>query len=84
MDAFALASLINCLTAPNEIVPLAELRRSLAQHPRELVDEALRCMASWENVQLWAEADQKRLTAADRDAALVLGGDPRHCLLISS
>lgn len=66
-----------------EAVSLTTLRRSLAHYPRDLVDAALYQLADQDDVLLWAEADQKRLTDQDRDAALVLGGTARHLLLIT-
>lgn len=84
MDAVALASLIRCITPAHRETPLVELRASLARYPRPLVDEALRQLANREDVHLWSESDQKRLTANDRAAALVLGGTARHLLLITA
>jgi hypothetical protein len=84
VDVVALTTLIRCLAPADRAVPLVELRRSLARHPRALVDEALCWLARQEDVHLWSEADQKRLTADDRAAALVLGGVPRHLLLITA
>lgn len=63
-------------------VRLAEVRERLDGVPRQDVDRALHGMARREDVHIRAEADQKTLTEQDRDAAVVLGGVPRHLLMI--
>ncbi|WP_433656854.1 hypothetical protein ACQPW1_36220 [Nocardia sp. CA-128927] len=61
---------------------LAVLRERLDAVPRKDVDRALALLARREDVHVRAEADQKTLTDVDRDAAVVLGGTPRHVLTI--
>lgn len=74
---------IRCLVPAGQAVPLTQLRHSLTRYPSHLVDQALRQLAGQEDVHLRSEADQKRLTPADRDAALVLGGTARHLITIT-
>lgn len=61
---------------------LALLRERLGDVPRGEVDRALESLARRDGVHIRAESDQKTLTAADLEAALVLGGTPRHLLAI--
>ncbi|UGT42162.1 hypothetical protein LTV02_01655 [Nocardia yamanashiensis] len=61
---------------------LTDLRDRLSEMPRAEVDHALKELARRENVHIRAESDQKTLTDRDREAALVLGGTPRHLLMI--
>jgi hypothetical protein len=63
-------------------VGLAALRDRLEGVPKDEVDRALEQLARRPGVHVRAEADQKTLTDEDRAAAVVLGGTPRHSLLI--
>lgn len=65
-----------------ESVKLTVLRERLPGVPKSEVDRALELMARRGDVHVRAESDQKTLTEADREAAVVLGGTPRHRLLI--
>lgn len=68
-----------------DFVSLTDLRPYIGGH-REHVDEALRRMGRGNypdrGVQLIPEANQKTLSQADRDAAVILGDRPNHCLSI--
>ncbi|WP_067567935.1 hypothetical protein [Nocardia acidivorans] len=63
---------------------LAELRDRLGSVPRAQVDQALEALARRSHIHVRAEADQKTLTAQDLEAAVVLGGTPRHLLTIEA
>lgn len=63
-------------------VRLAVLREHLDGLPRGDFDRALELLARRDGVHVRSEADQKTLTEADLDAAVVLGGTPRHLLTI--
>lgn len=63
-------------------VRLTTLREHLTGVPRDDMDRALEQLSRRSGVHVRAEADQKTLTAADRDAAIVLGGTFRHSLTI--
>ena len=65
-----------------EAVGLAVLRERLDGVAKSEVDRALELLARRAGVHIRAESDQKTLTDADRAAAVVLGGSPRHLLLI--
>jgi hypothetical protein len=69
---------------PGEAVGLRVVRDRLDDVPRRAVDRALTVLADRADVHLRAEADQKTLTDEDRAAALVLGGTPRHTLMIEA
>ncbi|MRH90921.1 hypothetical protein GFY24_26360 [Nocardia sp. SYP-A9097] len=61
---------------------LADLRDRLGGVPRDQVDRALEALARRNHIHVRAEADQKTLTPQDQEAAVVLGGTPRHLLTI--
>lgn len=61
---------------------LTDLRDRLSEMPRAEIDDALQELARRADVHIRAESDQKTLTDRDREAALVLGGTPRHLLMI--
>ncbi|MFI5783009.1 hypothetical protein [Nocardia sp. NPDC051570] len=63
---------------------LSVLRERLDAIPRKDVDRALAVLARRGDVHVRAEADQKTLTDLDREAAVVLGGTPRHVLTIEA
>ena len=73
------------LTAgPRDPVRLSALRERLAGVESSAVDNALRELAEQPGVYLREEANQQKLTAADRAAALRLGGQDRHNLQIEA
>ncbi|MFB4275709.1 helix-turn-helix domain-containing protein [Nonomuraea sp. MTCD27] len=61
---------------------IAKLRAQLAGLDRDLVDDTLRAMERAGEVYIAPEADQKMLTDADREAAIVIGGKPKHLFCI--
>jgi len=63
-------------------VRLAVLRERLDGLPKGQFDRALEQLARRTNVHVRAESDQKTLTGRDLEAAVVLGGTPRHLLMI--
>jgi hypothetical protein len=63
-------------------VRLALLRDRLDGVPKGDVDRALELLSRRPDVHVRAESDQKTLTERDREAAVVLGGTPRHLLMI--
>ncbi|QFZ19371.1 hypothetical protein [Saccharothrix syringae] len=67
-----------------DAVGLADLRERLDDVPREDFDRAVGAMARRDGVHLWAEPDQKALTERDHRAAVVLGGTPRHLLVVEA
>lgn len=69
---------------PGAWVRLAALRHELAQIPRAEVDIALRQLYRTLDVSIIPEADQKTLTPADREAAIVIGDQDKHVFAIDS
>jgi hypothetical protein len=69
---------------PGDAVSLLALREHLDDVPTDRLDRALTALADRSDVHLRAEADQKSLSEQDRLAALVLGGSPRHTLMIET
>ncbi|WP_405139122.1 hypothetical protein [Nocardia sp. NBC_01388] len=63
-------------------IRLTLLRERLGGVPRDEVDRAIELLARREGVHVRAESDQKTLTDDDRNAAILLGGTPRHLLAI--
>jgi hypothetical protein len=67
---------------PGAWVGLARLRKALPDVAREEFDDALLRLDLLPQVSLIAEVNQKALTAADRAAAIHVGGDDKHLLSI--
>ncbi|WP_026314202.1 hypothetical protein [Actinomadura flavalba] len=78
-DAYAKAA-----DAPGAWVLLTAVRPLLGDAHRDDVDAELRRMERLPDVFIAPEADQKTLTAADRDAAVRLGGTSKHLLAIEA
>lgn len=69
---------------PNTWVSLTRLRPLLGDVPRDEVDAALRRMIALPDVRLVPWENQKTLTQADRDAAVVIGDQPKHRIWIGA
>jgi len=69
---------------PNTWVSLTQLRPLLGDAPRDQVDTALRRMIALPDVRLVPWESQKSLSQADRDAAVVIGDQPKHRILIGA
>lgn len=70
---------------PMAWVSLARLRKKLdSKLPRAQVDDALRKLERQPNVNLVPESNQKTLTPADRAAAVHIGDQDKHLILVSS
>jgi hypothetical protein len=63
-------------------VQLADLRPLLNGAPREDVDGVLKSLGRSEEVTLAPNPDRKSVTAADRAAAVRIGGDDNHLIAI--
>jgi hypothetical protein len=66
---------------PGAWVSLTRLRTALSL-PRNDVDDALHRLAMRQLIHLIPESNQKTLTAADRAAAIHIGGEDKHLLSI--
>ena len=64
----------------NERVRLSELRRRLAGVPRQLLDAVLLKMQQASALVLFRLDNQREITDEDREAALLIAGEPRHVL----
>jgi hypothetical protein len=62
-------------------IQLATIRQ-MVDAPRAEVDEALRAMYRLSDVNIVNDADQLRLTAAQRAAAVEIGGQDKHLIQI--
>ncbi|WP_045878344.1 hypothetical protein [Pseudofrankia sp. DC12] len=71
---------------PGAWVRLSALRPRLGDTPRQDVDEVLRELnrAPGSGVTIAPEEDQKTLTSSDRAAAVRIGGQDKHLLLIEN
>ncbi|WP_169947989.1 hypothetical protein [Microbispora sp. H11081] len=69
---------------PNAWVSLTRLRPRLGDAPRDKVDATLRRMISMPDVRLVPESNQKMLTDEDRGAAVVIGDQAKHLILIGA
>ncbi|HEY6492765.1 MAG TPA: hypothetical protein VIZ43_05790 [Trebonia sp.] len=67
---------------PGHFVKLGDLRLRLAEIPRSALDGALAAMFTARRVNLVPQSNQQALTAADREAALRLGGEHKHLISI--
>lgn len=65
---------------PGDWVSLADLRNRLEDVPRQRVDELLRQLSRDRQANLISQANQKLLTAADRQAAVRIGVEDCHQL----
>ncbi|OPG11415.1 hypothetical protein [Microbispora sp. GKU 823] len=69
---------------PNAWVSLTRLRPLLGDAPRAEVDAVLRHMIGLPDVRLVPESNQKMLTDEDRGAAVVIGDQAKHLILIGA
>ncbi|MGI5155310.1 hypothetical protein [Microbispora sp. CA-102843] len=69
---------------PNAWVSLTRLRPLLGDAPRDEVDAVLRRMIGLPDVRLVPESNQKMLTDEDRTAAVVIGDQAKHLILIGA
>ncbi|WP_326553321.1 hypothetical protein [Micromonospora sp. NBC_01813] len=82
VDARVRAAYRELTPRPNGWVKLAQLREKLADLDRAEVDAALLRMVGQPGVSVVPESNQKALTAADRAAAVRVGGQEKHLLAI--
>jgi hypothetical protein len=68
--------------APGRFVSLREVRLRLPGRPRPAVDAALAALFAAQRVNLVPQSDQRALSAADRDAAVRIGGEDKHLISI--
>jgi hypothetical protein len=69
-------------TRPGEFVKLSVLRERLSGIPRSALDATLGAMYAALRVNLIPQSNQQALTAADREAALRIGGEHKHLISI--
>jgi hypothetical protein len=69
-------------TSPAEFIKIRLLRERLADIPRPALDAALGAMYAALRVNLIPQSNQQALTAADREAALRIGGEHKHLISI--
>jgi hypothetical protein len=67
---------------PGDWVPLADLRRELNGAPKDEVDSVLKALGRSQRVTLAPNPSGKSITAADRAAAVPIGGDENHLIAI--
>lgn len=67
---------------PGELVKVRELRARLADTPRRDLDPALERLYRERRVNLVPQSNQQSLSDADRQAALVIGGESKHLISI--
>jgi hypothetical protein len=68
--------------APGQFVSLRAVRLRLPGRPRPAVDAALAALFTAHRVNLVPQSDQRALSAADREAALRIGGEDKHLISI--
>jgi hypothetical protein len=67
---------------PGDAIKIARIRTALAHVRHADIDAALTAMNRQDGVQIFAEANQKTLTDADRAAAVSIGNQDKHLLVI--
>jgi hypothetical protein len=67
---------------PGAFVRLRDLRERLSDQPRPQLDAALAALFAAQRVNLVPQSNQQALTAADRAAALRVGGEDKHLISI--
>lgn len=70
--------------APRDWVGLVDLRPMLGDAPTKDVDKVLKELSKAKQVQLVPESNRRALTAADHAAAIRIGGEDNHLLLIET
>jgi hypothetical protein len=68
--------------APGDAVKLVRIRAALTDIGRAELDEALTVMNRGADVRIFAEANQKTLSEADRTAAVTIGNQDKHLIVI--
>jgi hypothetical protein len=68
--------------APGKFVKISELRAQLAGVSRADLDAALEAMYRSQRVNLIPQANQQALSDADREAALRIGDEFKHLILV--
>jgi hypothetical protein len=82
LTARVMAAYAAITSGPGEFAKLRELREHLADVPRSALDGALASLFTAQRVNLIPQSNQQALTAADREAALRLGGEHKHLISI--
>jgi hypothetical protein len=84
VEAQIRAAYLRAVRKPGAWVKLTAVRRRLDGVSRKEVDAALGRMMRQPGVHLISQADQKNLTEDDHQAALTIGGEPKHLLAIEA
>lgn len=82
IEAAARAAYAEIATEPGAWVRLDRLRAALPEVPAEDLDRALTEMHQRRQIQLAPETNQKGLSRVQREAALRLGGEEHHLVVI--
>jgi hypothetical protein len=82
VEALIEAAYDELAAGPGEFVGLCELRASLPGAPRAEVDAMLMEMYATQRINLVPRSNQAALSAADREAALRVGGEHKHLISI--
>ena len=85
LSAFIETGYRSLAAAPGEFVSLRELRLRVAERtdrPRPDVDAALTTMFTAQRINLIPQSNQQSLSDADREAALLVGGEYKHLISI--
>jgi hypothetical protein len=63
-------------------VKLVRIRAAISDISTARIDDALTVMGRGTDVRIFAEANQKTLTEADRAAAVTIGNQDKHLIVI--
>jgi hypothetical protein len=67
----------------NDFVRLARVREALPWIPKAQLDGALRKIAQEDDVNILADADQRRLSQGDKDSAVKIGDEDKHLIRVA-
>ena len=70
--------------SPGDWIGLADVRPLLGDAPTKFVDTVLKQLSRARQIQLAPDSDRKSLTAEDHKAAIRIGGQDNHLLLIEA
>jgi hypothetical protein len=68
-------------TAYSDYVSLTDIRDKLSDVPRDQLDAELMRLLDAQVLNIAPNSDQQKLTPADRKAAIMIGGKPKHLVV---
>ena len=82
IDELIVAAYRDLAAAPGDFVKILELRAQLTDVPRADLDAALEKLYKSQRVNLVPQSDQQALTDAERQSAILVGGEFKHLIMV--